>query len=151
MNKKILKWNQKISLVLNYKEVIKCNLLKNNLIYPILDELIFKKIEKILTGDKVDNFNLSLEFRSDNINYNYKEDWYTCKFIFHGEDDIKIVFDNLSNYSDLTETDFNFYFKNKPIVDENHMEISIINLIDLKELLIDNRSKLLNQLKKFKK
>ena len=31
------------------------------------------------------------------------------------------------------------------------MEISIINLIDLKELLIDNRSKLLNQLKKFKK
>lgn len=179
MNDKILKlatslfnnkdcYGVRFSLVLNYKIVIEDRkfiydekLKKEKKYYKIIDtkysnlnEDGLKRIEEFLSKEKVTSFNLTTEIRQgtdEGEGDDYAENWYSCRFIFHGEDKLEVVFDMLSDRYGLNRTEFKQFFGGKTVlIDENKIPETIQNLVDLRDLLIKNGDILAKQLNKFK-
>jgi hypothetical protein len=161
MNDKILKLaqslienkdckNQRFNLTLNYKEVIKddyqfhmvgTSMVYDRIVYPLLNEEGFKRIEDELSKEKVKSFNLTVKFENGikgdiNGGDSFAVDWHTLQFIFHGfNKKIIVSFDCLSSYCGLDQTHFNQFFKKPIIITEDKIDECIQNLVHLKNLL----------------
>jgi len=170
MNKKILKLaqsllenkdcqNQQFHLTLNYKEVIKdeylshmvgTTLVHDGIVHPLINDDGFKRIEEELSKVEVKNFNLSVKFENGiSKSHKYATDWYTTQFIFNGEENIEVVFDCLSSIGGLKQTTFNQFYKNPVIIEEDKIDEGVQNLVDLKNMLNKQRTKIIKQLNKF--
>lgn len=100
----------------------------------------------------MNNFNLTVKSKRG-INQHegtFDLNWYTCSFIFHGENNIEIVFDMLSNFSGFGQSDFSRFFRNPVILKEDELSESIQNLVEFRNMLLDNGEKIINHLNKFK-
>ena len=147
--------NKNISFVTNYKKHFEPYFNKS-----ALNKKWFDKIKEILFTEKVDSFNLTIEFESgrpkmlDSKDTSFSIGWYRCQFIFHGKTEINVVFDSLSDYCGLGQSDFNRFIgfretEDNGVVVKNIPE-TIQNLVDLKNILIENGYKTIAQLSKIK-
>lgn len=176
MNTKILKLanalynneeckNKKFELTLNYQKVIDRELLFNihpngfrehiGQIDPILNEEGMKRITEELSKVKVNNFNLTVKFNegqkfNQDGDFDYDIDWYSCSLIFHGKDEIEIAFDMLSSYCSFNDSSFNRIVGNPKITEDKIIE-TVQKMIELKNVLLENASKLIKKLTEIKK
>lgn len=169
MNKKILKLaqsllenkgcqNQQFRLVLNYNEVISdeylshmvgTTLVHDGIVHPLINEEGFKRIEEELSKVEVKSFNLTVKFENGiSKSHKYATDWYTTQFIFNGNENIEVVFDCLSSIGGLQESTFNQFFRRPVIIREDKIDEGVQNLVDLKNMLNKQRTKIIKQLNK---
>ena len=152
--------NQRFSLTLNYKKTIEQEYIHENIpnstayhcsgiIYPILNEEGLKRIINELSKVDVNNFNLTIEFEKGINNEEYDIDWYSCKLIFHGKNEIEISFDMLSSYCSFNDSSFG-RIVGKPKITEDNLDIIIKKMIELKNVLLKNADNLINKLSEIK-
>ena len=162
---------KEFSLTLNYKRVIEKDGIYEDVQFPddkgniktytrhtgwnipLLNEHGLNLIREELSKVKVKNFNLSIKFEggiteSVDCDNKYSPNWYSCSFVFHGEGDIEIGFDMLSDVcKSINSGDFHRYIGEKTISDYSQI---VKELINLKNLLVHNGNKLLEQFNKLK-
>lgn len=129
------------------------------------------QIRESLMLNKVDNFNLTLEFTNRDVydkdgsfNEIYEPDWYRCQLIFHGGDGkLCVAFDMLCSYAHFSDSDFKGYFdrskKRMPIghaLTDTEVNIDLLpnmiaSLIGLKDRLIGNNRVMIAKLKEIKR
>jgi len=146
--------NADFTLTLNLKEVIRHGYVTvdgvSSIVYKKINNEGIKLIKDYLSETKVTNFNLTVSFREGTDGGDYSDGWYDCRFIFHGENKINVGFDMLSDYCGFIDSDFNRQVGDIKIT-EDMIDETIIKLVDLKNLLIENGNKLINHLNTFKK
>jgi len=146
--------NADFTLTLNFEEVIRHEYVtvdgSSSLVYKKINDEGVKLIKDKLSKTEVTSFNLTLSFGGGIHGVeNYDDNWYHCKFIFHGKGNINIMFDMLSDYCGLRDSDFKRQVGDIEI-SEDEIDETIIKLVDLKNLLIDNGNKLINHLNALK-
>jgi hypothetical protein len=157
--------NHKFEMTLNYKKVIDREYLYNihpdgfhentGQIDPILDEEGMKRITEELSKVKVENFNFTMKFDKGQKfdkdgEFDYDIDWYSCSLIFHGKGEIEIAFDMLSSYCSFNDNSFNRVVGNPKITEDKIVE-TVQKMIELKNVLLENASKLIKKLSEIKK
>ena len=147
--------NKPFSLTLNFEKVYEYYKHDDEEDIPRLNDKYLTEVKEVLTHWDVKNFNLTVEFENGmDVDENapvYGIDWYDCKFIFHGEGKIEIVFDMLSNYCTLRSYDFTRFIGEDLSIKEENIPSIIQELVTLKNTLIENGNKVIDQLTKIKK
>jgi hypothetical protein len=156
--------NQRFSLTLNYKKTIEHKYIHEDIpnttafrcvgiVYPLLNEEGMKKITDELSKVKVKNFNFTIEFEKG-INHDdceYDIDWYACRIVFHGKKKIEISFDMSSSYCSFDYDSFSRSVgKHKIKITDDKLDVTIQKMVELKNTLLENASKLINKLSEIK-
>lgn len=145
--------NQNFGLTLNYKQVIREKSTYNK-DYQILDEKGLKRIIDEVSKQDVKSFNLTVKFNKgqkfdEKGDLDYDIDWYSCSLIFHGQKEIEIAFDMLSSYCSFNDNSFNRSV-GEPQITEDKLDITVQKMVELKNTLLENASKLINKLSEIK-